>query len=303
MKVTFGGVLKQLRKERGFSQDALAKAFDLQRTTISNYEAGTSSPSLDQFIRIVKFFGVSSDFMLGLADTAQANAQVNAQATASQQEEKYIFEEPGLSVSYRNTPRPSEVRVQPVLVTVDQHGRENIVLVESRAAAGYTGHYMEPEFIKQLPAFYIPRPEFRNATFRGFEVNGHSMSPTFQSGEVAIASYVDNWPQNIKNGYVYVIITPYAILIKRVQNRTLERSTLSLQSDNDEYDTQEISSLDVLEMWYVRASLRFKFPNTSFQNKHRLTELEADVSYLLSEVRDLRSSKPKKQKKGLKNAD
>jgi transcriptional regulator with XRE-family HTH domain len=306
----FGSVLKQLRIERGFSQAALAKALDIQRTTVSNYEAGTSSPNLDLFISIVKFFGVSSDYLLGLVGIAQENAQVNAQARPLIQDKTYILQESipegysdqdRLQVSHRSQPIPTEIRVNPILVTVDQHGRENITLVESRAAAGYTSHYMEPEFVKNLPAFQIPRPEFRNATFRGFEVNGQSMAPTFQPGELAIASYVDNWPQNIKNGYVYVIVTPYAILIKRVLNRTLERGVLALQSDNEEYETQEISSLDVLEVWYVKASLRFRFPNVRFQATKRLGELEADVSYLLKEVQEIRLKTPREEEKGLKN--
>jgi hypothetical protein len=86
---------------------------------------------------------------------------------------------------------------------------------------------------------------------------------------------------------VYVVVTPYAILIKRVLNRVMERGRIVLQSDNEEFETQEIDALDVLELWYVRASLRFRFPNTRFEVVRKVGELEADVSYLKKQMQEL----------------
>ncbi|GGG33201.1 XRE family transcriptional regulator [Hymenobacter glacieicola] len=188
---------------------------------------------------------------------------------------------------------PFEVRTHPLLVTVDNAGNENITMVSTAAVAGYPSHYMEPEYIRDLPAFSLPGSGFRNATFRCFQVRGNSMAPTFHQDDWVIASYVDNWPQNIKNGYIYVVVTPETVYIKRLINRILDRQSVVIQSDNEEYDTQEIHALDVLEIWYVKARLSFKFPNTRFAAHRRLGELEADVSYLMEEMRKLRKEEPK----------
>jgi transcriptional regulator with XRE-family HTH domain len=63
----FGKALRRLRHEKGISQQKLADTFELQRTTITNYESGKSLPNLELFVEIVKFFDVSSDVMLGLS--------------------------------------------------------------------------------------------------------------------------------------------------------------------------------------------------------------------------------------------
>jgi DNA-binding XRE family transcriptional regulator len=64
----FGRELKRLRHEKGISQQKLADTFELRRTTITNYETGKSLPNLELFVEIVKFFGASSDVMLGLSN-------------------------------------------------------------------------------------------------------------------------------------------------------------------------------------------------------------------------------------------
>ncbi|RZJ62805.1 MAG: XRE family transcriptional regulator [Hymenobacter sp.] len=69
----FAKALRRLRQERGISQQKLADTFELQRTTITNYESGKSLPNLELFVEIVKFFGASSDVMLGLSDEAELN--------------------------------------------------------------------------------------------------------------------------------------------------------------------------------------------------------------------------------------
>jgi transcriptional regulator with XRE-family HTH domain len=68
----FGKALKRLRHERGISQQKLADALNLQRTTITNYESGRGLPGLELFVDVVKFFGVSSDVLLGLSGDVDA---------------------------------------------------------------------------------------------------------------------------------------------------------------------------------------------------------------------------------------
>ena len=280
--------IKQCRIDLGMTQEEMAVASGFAQRDISRFETGRAKTIPNDFIQFLHKRGVNLNRLFDETFDASPNASLIASPTAKNQNEKYISEVAEEPAHYATKEHvPIEVRTQPLLVTVDSHGKENIVVVESRAAAGYVQHYMEPEFVRQLPAFSLPRPEFRNATFRCFEVTGSSMAKTFYSGELVIGSFVDNWPQNIKNGYVYVIVTPYAILIKRVLNRVMERGRIVLQSDNEEYETQEVDALDVLELWYVRASLRFKFPNTRFEVARKVGDLEADVSYLKKQVNRL----------------
>jgi len=57
----FSPNLRSLRKERGFSQQSLAKAVDVQSQTIANYESFKSSPRYDTMRKLCEVLGVPSD--------------------------------------------------------------------------------------------------------------------------------------------------------------------------------------------------------------------------------------------------
>ena len=61
----FEEILAELRKDKGLSQKALAKAFHVSGSTISSYETGVHSPDIDQIIQFANFFDVRTDYLLG----------------------------------------------------------------------------------------------------------------------------------------------------------------------------------------------------------------------------------------------
>ena len=63
----FGEILRTLRKGRGMTQSELGAQIGLSKAVISKYETGLGYPSFDVLIRISQFFGVSTDYMLGVA--------------------------------------------------------------------------------------------------------------------------------------------------------------------------------------------------------------------------------------------
>lgn len=65
----FGERLKQLRKERGITQERLASILGVERSSVGKYEGKSKIlPSDDVKKRIAEYFGVSVDYMLGLTD-------------------------------------------------------------------------------------------------------------------------------------------------------------------------------------------------------------------------------------------
>ena len=66
---SFGIKLKHLRIEKELTQKELASLLGLTRATVSSYERGALYPSVEVLIHICRFFRVSADYMLGLADT------------------------------------------------------------------------------------------------------------------------------------------------------------------------------------------------------------------------------------------
>lgn len=63
---TFGTRLYELRKERGLSQVALAKAIGVTQKAIDFWEKNINEPKASYIVAIAKFFDVSTDYLLGL---------------------------------------------------------------------------------------------------------------------------------------------------------------------------------------------------------------------------------------------
>ena len=67
----FGDKLRALRSERGWTQQQLAEKVELVSASISAYEQGTKSPSVEVLIKLCSLFNVSSDYLLGLSDSME----------------------------------------------------------------------------------------------------------------------------------------------------------------------------------------------------------------------------------------
>lgn len=64
----FSNRLISLRKERGLTQEDVAKLINKKRSTVSGYETEGKEPDLETVCFFAKYFGVSTDYMLGYSD-------------------------------------------------------------------------------------------------------------------------------------------------------------------------------------------------------------------------------------------
>jgi transcriptional regulator with XRE-family HTH domain len=229
--------LKHLRSLRKMNQEELASVISVGRTTVANYEAGLSNPSHKTLSEIVKIFDISLDSLLHTDLTKQDVFATKGNDT------------PAAMVGYR-----------PFVITVDEAGDENIVMVDTKAAAGYPTRYLEPEFYKEMAAFKLPGSDYRNGTFRCFQVEGDSMTDTLQTGDYVIARFCDNHFRDIREGYVHVIVTTDQVLVKRIINKAETTHKLMLLSDNDAYPHIEVDIDEVKEIWYVKSKLSNYMP-------------------------------------------
>lgn len=63
----FGTVLKQLRKSHNLTQKELGLRIGLSKAVVSKYENGMGYPTFDMLIQIADYFGVTTDYLLGVA--------------------------------------------------------------------------------------------------------------------------------------------------------------------------------------------------------------------------------------------
>lgn len=58
--------LKELRTDKDVSQETIASYLGIKQTVYSRYETGKNDMKIEQLIKLAKYYGVSTDYILGL---------------------------------------------------------------------------------------------------------------------------------------------------------------------------------------------------------------------------------------------
>jgi len=177
----------------------------------------------------------------------------------------------------------SDTHVPVLAVAVDENDEERIIHVPVSAQAGYLDQFNDPIYIQDLPSFTLPGFEFKHATYRAFDIAGDSMEPSIFQGEMVVCSYVDPdlWRYNIRSDYIYVIVTKGDVVIKRVQNNLKTAAKLTLSSDNTFYDSYDIDSEDIKEVWFVKMKIS-SFAHAKVTNQVNMEDRFDDMRSVIS---------------------
>lgn len=247
--------LKQLRRKAGLNQAQVAALIGKSRSCLAGYETSLQAqipyPTLEKLAQIY--------------DCTPEYIETGQQSSAAIQD------------------KIAGKHVRPLVVTVNSTGNENIVVVPVKARAGYMLGYGDPEYIKSL--YTCSLPGFTNGTYRIFEVEGHSMSSTLESGDMVVASYVENW-NDIRDDDVYVVVAEDGIVVKRVQNMIDRASGILITSDNPQYAPDFIAAEKIYEVWKACALV-----SKSFSRKP--SDVISELNSLKSKFEELYSSKKK----------
>lgn len=79
-------ILKQLRKQKGFStMQEFCAAANISFSTYQNYEAGKRLPTAEILMQIAKFYGVTTDYILGMEPAPNPFADLGLSAASEQE--------------------------------------------------------------------------------------------------------------------------------------------------------------------------------------------------------------------------
>ena len=173
----------------------------------------------------------------------------------------------------------SKTSVIPKVVTVDSSDNDNMVLVNAKAAAGYPQNIQDTSWYQQLPAFDLPIPEFRNATYRGFQVEGDSMLPNLKPGEWVLAKAVEHI-DDVSPNKMYVVVLQDAVLVKKIEKKP-NSNNITLVSLNENYPPYEIKPFHIQEIWQVGSKITFGEDATT--EKGLLKQLQKSMEELKSQ--------------------
>jgi transcriptional regulator with XRE-family HTH domain len=71
ISISFGRIIKNLREERGISQEILADRADLNRSYVGEVERGTAMPSLSTITKLARALNISAADLLARYENHQ----------------------------------------------------------------------------------------------------------------------------------------------------------------------------------------------------------------------------------------
>ena len=219
--------LKKGRLDKGLKQSDVSKKTGIKNTTLSNYENGITEPDMDTFLSLCELYEL--DFV-------------------SLMEEAYGIKIPGKNFHIK----PSELEVLEKYNNLDDHGKEivNFSLnketerIEKYGKLGEVSHHVT-SFPMRLISYYfknasagtgqlvidnlpdkdieIPdKPEYRNVSY-AIGVNGSSMEPAFQDGDILLVEAT----QEIEVGDIGIFQINDECFVKKLG----EKELISLNKD------------------------------------------------------------------------
>ena len=182
--MTFGDRLKQVRLQKGLTQENLAKKLGIGKTTITGYEKGNRQPDVQRIKDLAKILGVTGDYLLDI-DVADAPTYTPA-------EQAHIKK-------YRTLDEHGKTMVDFVLD--EEYGRMQTIEDEEEpevdivkydfydlpVSAG-TGQYLDGDYKTTIE---IPAAKDIPGTDFCLRISGDSMEPRFSDKDIVFVRKTD----------------------------------------------------------------------------------------------------------------
>jgi len=247
----FSSNIKFMRKRRGRTQDDVAVAIDMKRSTLSGYENNVAHPGLEALIQFSNYFNIAIDTLIRIDMSKLPESQLRQ-----------------IERGYDVYLKGSNLRV--LATTINRDNEDNIELVSEKAKAGYTGGFADPEYISILPTFRLPFLS-RQKKYRTFQISGDSMLP-IPHGAWVTGVFIQDWT-TIRDKDAYIVLTmDEGIVFKVVENRIKSEGKLVLHSLNPMYSPYDINTRDIREIWQFVHYISPKLPENATSENYHLME-------------------------------
>lgn len=196
--------IKELRKKRGMTQQALADRIGIHLTNLNKIENGKSAPDLSRFAQIAEALGVSvGDLFAGGEVAPEEPRRVSLEEEWQEERQEFQrFETTGVwseEFGYRPTIEGAIPEIDVEAGAGD--GRIGEVITLPMGEESYSGHKVIAEWL--LPEDYL-RHELHTNVNRTLVMNviGDSMIPTYQPGDRVL---IDLTQKQMNTDTVYLI--------------------------------------------------------------------------------------------------
>ncbi len=80
--------LKECRLKANLTQQYVALTLGIKPPSVSNWESGKTQPTMDNLIELARLYNVTTDYLLGISDSAVAE---NEKGTADEEEKEEML--------------------------------------------------------------------------------------------------------------------------------------------------------------------------------------------------------------------
>lgn len=230
--------IREFREKCGLSQKYVALALNVKPPSVSNWESGKTTPTVENVLALSKLFGCTvAELMIDEPDTSRVipynEAMETLRIVLTEDEHEALTLYQGAEPTYREV-------VKDVLRAHQREKKEPVVLTrsipvfDSPAAAG-TPLYAESSYeYMDFPISEIPK-----GTDFGVRISGESMQPTIKNGSIVFVKKT----VELRNGEIGVFMLGDSAVCKRLKLDDQER-VVALESDNAEYGSIKGHDLD-----------------------------------------------------------
>ena len=177
--------LKEIRKAKGISQEQAAADLGISVRALQNYEYGQREPNVAMIIKLAKYYGVTTDYLLDLEPAPNPFADVSLSPEDEQEVLAKYMSLPDdiramlldVLVQLADAARAHRVQEQPhpIIMTVKRH------INKAAAGAGYDlADHDQWERVTVVQTDEALRADF------AVEVDGDSMLPEYHDGDLVL---------------------------------------------------------------------------------------------------------------------
>jgi transcriptional regulator with XRE-family HTH domain len=249
----------------GRTQDDVAVALGMKRSTLSGYENAIAQPGIEALVSFSNYFRVAIDTLVKVDLLKLPESQLRQ-----------------LEKGYDVFIKGSNLRV--LATTVGQDNQENIELVTEKAKAGYKSGFADPEYISILPTFRLPFLS-KQKKYRTFQISGDSMLP-IPEGAWVTGVFVQDWHAVRDRDACIILTSEEGIVFKVVENKIRAEGKLILHSLNPAYEPYEIAVNDIREIWQFVNYISPEIPENTADTTYQLAQM---VKKLTNEVKAIQT--------------
>lgn len=261
----FSSNIKFLRKRRGRTQDDVATALSMKRSTLSGYENDIAQPGFETLVGFSNYYNVAIDTLIRVDLVKLPESQMRQ-----------------LERGYDVFIKGSNLRI--LTTTIGTDNEENIELVSEKAKAGYTTGFADPEYIRILPAFRLPFLS-KDKKYRTFQISGDSMLP-IPHGSWVTGVFLQDWSA-VRDREAYIILTlDEGIVFKIAENKLKAEAKLTLHSLNPEYEPYDMPVNNIREIWQF---VHYISPTIPDNPQTEQNQLVATIKQMRSDIRAIQT--------------